>query len=101
MAELSARQIALTALRLWRKEKHFADFIISGLLTKTQLNASDRGFALERYYGVLRNLTLLDYWFGWVRLSGVHRDFGYIVQFGLYRLLCLRTTEHGTAREPV
>src|SRR5712671_2267547 len=62
MAELSARQIALTALRLWRKEKHFADFIISGLLTKTQLNASDRGFALELFYGVLRNLTLLDFW---------------------------------------
>src|SRR6266566_2836169 len=70
MAELSARQIALTALRLWRKEKHFADFIISGLLTKTELNASDRGFALELFYGVLRNLTLLDFWIGCLRGSG-------------------------------
>ncbi|PYL54667.1 MAG: hypothetical protein DMF33_00590, partial [Verrucomicrobia bacterium] len=101
MAELSARQIALTALRLWRKEKHFADFIISGLLTKTQLNASDRGFALELFYGVLRNLTLLDFWIGCLRGSGIDRDLRDIVRFGLYQLLCLRTPEHAAVHETV
>ena len=101
MAELSARQIALTALRLWRKEKHFADFIISGLLTKTQLNASDRGFALELFYGVLRNLTLLDFWIGCVRASGIDRDLRDILRFGLYQLLCLRTPEHAAVHETV
>ena len=101
MAELSARQIALTALRLWRKEKHFADFIISGLLTKTELNASDRGFALELFYGVLRNLTLLDFWIGCVRASGIDRDLRDILRFGLYQLLCLRTPEHAAVHETV
>ncbi len=101
MAELSARQIALTALRLWRKEKHFADFIISGLLTKTQLNASDRGFALELFYGVLRNLTLLDFWIGCVRASGIDRHLRDILRFGLYQLLCLRTPEHAAVHETV
>src|SRR5437764_6673643 len=101
MAELSARQIALTALRLWRKEKHFADFIISGLLTKTQLNASDRGCALELFYGVLRNLTLLDFWIGCVRASGIDRDLRDILRFGLYQLLCLRTPEHAAVHETV
>ena len=101
MAELSARQIALTALRLWRKEKHFADFIISGLLTKTQLNASDRGFALELFYGVLRNLTLLDFWIGCVRASGIDRDLRDILRFGLYQLLCLGTPEHAAVHETV
>lgn len=101
MAELSARQIALTALRLWRKEKHFADFIISGLLTKTELNASDRAFALELFYGVLRNLTLLDFWIGCLRGSGIDRDLRDILRFGLYQLLCLRTPEHAAVHETV
>jgi hypothetical protein len=34
MAQLSARQIALAALRLWRKEKRFADSIVSELLRR-------------------------------------------------------------------
>ncbi len=101
MAELSARQIALTALRLWRKEKHFADFIISGLLTKTELNASDRGFALELFYGVLRNLTLLDFWIGCVRASGIDRDLRDILRCGLYQLLFLKTAEHAAVHETV
>jgi len=101
MAELSARQIALTALRLWRKEKHFADFIISGLLTKTELNASDRAFALELFYGVLRNLTLLDFWIGCLRGSGIERDLRDILRFGLYQLLCLGTPEHAAVHETV
>jgi len=53
MAQLSARQIALAALRLWRKEKRFADSIMSGLLRKAALPPSDRAFALELFYGVL------------------------------------------------
>jgi 16S rRNA (cytosine967-C5)-methyltransferase len=101
MAELSARQIALTALRLWRKEKHFADFIISGLLTKTELNASDRAFALELFYGVLRNLTLLDFWIGCLRGSKIDRDLRDILRLGLYQFLCLRTPEHAAVHETV
>ena len=101
MAELSARQIALTALRLWRKEKHFADFIISGLLTKTELNASDRAFALELFYGVLRNLTLLDLWIGCLRGSSIERDLRDILRLGLYQLLFLRTPEHAAVHETV
>ena len=57
MAQRSARETALAALRLWRKEKRFADSIISGLLANADLTPSDRAFALELFYGVLRNLT--------------------------------------------
>src|SRR5439155_7542097 len=74
MAQLSARQIALAALRLWRKEKRFADSIISELLAKAELTPSDRAFALELFYGVLRNLTLLDLWIGCLRALRVDND---------------------------
>jgi 16S rRNA (cytosine967-C5)-methyltransferase len=75
MARLSARRIALTALRAWRKEKHFADSIISTPLANAELAHSGRAFAFELFYGVLRNLSLLDFWIGCLRTS--HVDIGY------------------------
>jgi 16S rRNA (cytosine967-C5)-methyltransferase len=101
MAKPSARQIALTALRLWRKEKRFADSVISGLLAKAELTPSDRAFALELFYGVLRNLTLLDFWVGCLRASRVESDLRDILRLGLYQLLLLTTAEHAAVHETV
>ena len=96
-----ARQIALMALQLWRKEKRFADSIISGLLAKGELTPSDRAFALELFYGVLRNLTLLDFWIGCLRASRVESGLRDILRLGLYQLLLLKTPEHAAVHETV
>jgi len=96
-----ARQIALTALRLWRKEKRFADSIISGLSAKAALTPSDRAFALELFYGVLRNLTLLDFWVSCLRASRVEIDLRDILRLGLYQLLLLKTAQHAAVHETV
>jgi 16S rRNA (cytosine967-C5)-methyltransferase len=101
MAQLSARQTALTALRLWREEKRFADSIISELLAETELKPSDRAFALELFYGVLRNLTLLDFWIRCLRASRVESDLRDILRLGLYQLLFLETAEHAAVHETV
>src|SRR5437867_11511316 len=101
MAQSSARQIALTALRLWREEKRFADSIISELLAETELKPSDRAFALELFYGVLRNLTLLDFWIRCLRASRVESDLRDILRLGLYQLLFLETAEHAAVHETV
>ena len=101
MAQLSARQIAQAALRLWRKEKRFADSIMSGLLRKAALPPSDRAFALELFYGVLRNLTLLDFWIACLRVSRVDGDLRDILRLGLYQLLFLKTAEHAAVHETV
>jgi len=71
MAQLSARRIALAALSKWRREKRFADSVISEFLAIAELTQSDRAFALELFYGVLRNLTLLDFWISCLRASRV------------------------------
>lgn len=96
-----ARQIALIALQLWRKEKRFADSIISGLLAKDELTPSDRAFALELFYGVLRNLTLLDFWIGCLRASRVESGLRDILRLGLYQLFLLKTPEHAAVHETV
>jgi 16S rRNA (cytosine967-C5)-methyltransferase len=101
MAKPFARQIGLTALRLWRKEKRFADSIISGLFAKAALAHSDRAFALELFYGVLRNLTLLDFWIGCVRASRVESDLRDILRLGLYQLFLLKSAEHAAVHETV
>jgi len=101
MAQLSARQIALKALRTWRNGKRFADSIISPSLAETSLMRSDRAFALELFYGVLRNLTLLDFWISCLRASRVESDLRDILRLGLYQLFLLKTAQHAAVHETV
>jgi len=101
MARRSARQTALTALRLWRKEKRFADSILSGLLANADLTAPDRAFALELFYGVLRNLTLLDFWIDCLRASHIEDNVRDILRLGLYQIFVLETPEHAAVHETV
>jgi 16S rRNA (cytosine967-C5)-methyltransferase len=101
MAQRSGRETALAALRLWRKQRWFADSIISGLLTKTQFTPSDRAFALELFYGVLRNLTLLDFWIGCLRTSRIETNVREILRLGLYQVLILKTPEYAAVHETV
>src|SRR5215475_3661663 len=101
MAQRSARETALAALGLWRKENRFADSILSGLLTKADLTVSDRAFSLELFYGVLRNLTLLDFWIACLRDSRIENNVRDILRLGLYQVFLLETPEHAAVHETV
>jgi 16S rRNA (cytosine967-C5)-methyltransferase len=101
MARRSARQTALAALRLWRKEKRFADTIISRLFANADLPPSDRAFALELFYGVLRNLTLLDFWIGCLRASHIESNVRDLLRLGLHQLFLLETPGHAAVHETV
>jgi 16S rRNA (cytosine967-C5)-methyltransferase len=101
MARLSARRIALNALRTWRKEKRFADSIVSESLARVELTDSDRAFAFELFYGVLRNLTLLDFWIGCLRSSQVGSHLRDVLRLGLYQLFLLKTAPHAAVHETV
>src|SRR5213083_416414 len=101
MARLSARQIALGALRTWRRERRFADSIISRSFAKTDLTKSDRAFALELFYGVLRNLTLLDFWIARLRSKPVDPGARDILRLGLYQVLLIETAAHAAVFETV
>jgi len=101
MAQRSARETALAALRLWRRQRSFADSVISGLLANVELTASDRAFALELFYGVLRNLTLLDFWISCLRASRIETYVRDILRLGLYQVFVLKTPEHAAVHETV
>ncbi len=101
MAQRSARQTALAGLSHWRKDGLFADSIMSALVRNAELTPSDRAFALELFYGVLRNLSLLDFWIGCLRLSRIEKDVRDLVRVGLYQLFLLKTPEHAAVNETV
>ena len=98
---MSARSVAAAALGEWRKKERFTDAIIHERVAEESLRDSDRGLARELLYGVLRNLSLLDFWIGLLRegnLDDQSRDF---LRLGLYQLFLLRTPEHAAIHETV
>jgi 16S rRNA (cytosine967-C5)-methyltransferase len=101
MAQPSARRIALGALRAWRREKRFANSIISHRLGEVDLMRPDRAFTLELFYGVLRNITLLDFWIGCLRISQVDDNLRDVLRLGLYQLFFLGTAQHAAVFETV
>ncbi|HJX97732.1 MAG TPA: 16S rRNA (cytosine(967)-C(5))-methyltransferase RsmB [Chthoniobacterales bacterium] len=101
MAQTSARGVALAALRSWRNKNLFADAVISQALAKASLSSADRAFALELFYGVLRNLTLLDFWIRNLRPTRVEVDLRDVLRLGLYQLFVIGTAEHAAVNETV
>lgn len=101
MAQESARSVALTALREWRRGRSFADAILQQLLADSTLPPADRAFATELFYGVLRNLTLLDFWIALLRSGSLDHDSRDLLRLGLYQLLILRTPSHAAVFETV
>ena len=101
MTRSSARSVALNALQRWRKENDRADAIIARLFVETALSAPDRALSLELFYGVLRNLTLLDFWRAQLRRAHVDAELRDILRLGLYQCFCLETPEHAAVNETV
>lgn len=98
---MNARALALAALSEWRRRRHFADAIIQHLLGSSDLSASDRAFANELFYGVLRNLTLLDFWIAQLRSAQLDDETRDLLRLGLYQLMLLSTPAHAAVNETV
>jgi 16S rRNA (cytosine967-C5)-methyltransferase len=101
MAPRSARELALVALRQWRTGDSFADAILARLLRSSDLIAPDRTFATELFYGILRNLSLLDFWIGSLRSEHLDHDGRDLLRLGVYQLFLLKTPEHAAVYETV
>jgi 16S rRNA (cytosine967-C5)-methyltransferase len=98
---MTSRSLAQTALRQWRTTEQFADAILGQLLRASDLAPADRAFATELFYGVLRNLMLLDFWIGRLRSKHLDHDTRDLLRLGLYQLLRLETPEHAAVFETV
>jgi 16S rRNA (cytosine967-C5)-methyltransferase len=97
----SGRTLALEALERWRGGAEFADKIVADTFPRSCLSSSDRGFALELFYGVLRNLTLLDFWIAQLRSEPVDPGARDLLRLGLYQVLLIETAAHAAVFETV
>ncbi|MDQ6809341.1 MAG: 16S rRNA (cytosine(967)-C(5))-methyltransferase RsmB [Verrucomicrobiota bacterium] len=101
MTPRSPRALALAALREWRTSERFADSIVHRRLLQTALAGPDRAFTTDLVFGVVRNLTLLDYWIAMLRLGKVDHESRDVLRLGLYQLLILNSAEHAAVFETV
>jgi 16S rRNA (cytosine967-C5)-methyltransferase len=101
MAQQSARGLALAALREWRTCEDFADSILARLLRSSDLAGPDRAFVTELFYGILRQLSLLDFWIGSLRSEHLDHDARDLLRLGIYQLFLLETPEHAAVYETV
>src|SRR6476469_6589797 len=97
----NSRTVARAALDEWRNGRRFADAILGERLRASELNAADRAFVTELFYGVLRNLTLLDFWIGELRSGHLDHSSRDLLRLGLYQLFLLQTPEHAAIYETV
>jgi 16S rRNA (cytosine967-C5)-methyltransferase len=56
---------------------------------------------MELFYGVIRNLTLLDFWIGCLRVPPVDADLRDILRLGIYQLMFLGIPDHAAVNESV
>ncbi|MEO5722386.1 MAG: 16S rRNA (cytosine(967)-C(5))-methyltransferase RsmB [Chthoniobacterales bacterium] len=98
---MTARGLAFAALREWRTGRRFADAILQERLRDSPLSGADRAFATELFYGVLRNLTLLDFWIGLLRSGALDVTSRDLLRLGLYQIFILRTPGHAAVFETV
>ena len=101
MSKPASRSLALAALQKWRTGEQFADAILGQLLRSSDLTAPDRAFATELFYGVLRNLMLLDFWIKSLRSRHLDHDTRDLLRLGLYQLFVLETPGHAAVFETV
>ena len=100
-SRMTSRSLAQAALRQWRSSETFADAILGQVLRSSDLRPADRAFATELFYGVLRNLTLLDFWIGQLRSGHLDRESRDLLRLGLYQLLIIDIPEHAAVFETV
>ena len=101
MRKINSRALALAALEEWRGGRKFADAILGKRLHTAELGATDRAFTTELFYGVLRNLILLDFWIRELRSGHLDHDSRDLLRLGLYQLFFLQTPEHAAIFETV
>jgi 16S rRNA (cytosine967-C5)-methyltransferase len=101
MTPRSARELALAALNEWRSGERFGDTILARLLATSDLGGPDRAFATELFYGVLRNLILVDYWIDELRSGRLDQNARDLLRLGVYQLFFLETPAHAAVYETV
>ena len=97
----NARAVCLRALLQWEKGRLFSDEILHEALKAVPLPALDRAFVMETFFGVLRNLSSLDFFISRLRSEPVDEHSRAVLRLGLYQIFHMRTAPHAAVNESV
>lgn len=96
------RRTCFHALRAWEEEgAPFADDILHACHDRTPLAARDRALLTELFYGILRNLSRLDFMLARLTPRKIDRATRCLLRLGLYQLFDLRVPPHAAVNETV
>jgi 16S rRNA (cytosine967-C5)-methyltransferase len=95
------RQLCLRALLEWEKGRSFSDEILHTLVERHRLAPLDRAFLRETFFGVLRNLSRLDFLVSRLREDGLDEETRAVLRLGLYQIFHMRTAAHAAVNETV
>jgi 16S rRNA (cytosine967-C5)-methyltransferase len=95
------RRSCVQALLEWEKGRIFSDEILHTALDRERLTPLDRSFFMETFFGVLRNLSGLDFLIGLLRDGHIDLPTRQILRLGLYQIFHLRTADHAAVNETV
>ena len=95
------RQSCIHALLEWEKGKYFSDEILHTALEKEPMSPLDRAFFMETFFGVLRNLSRLDFLIGRLRDGRIDPETHAVLRLGLYQVFHMRTAPHAAVNETV
>lgn len=102
MAAPKLRSIVLKCLERWENETVHADRILSDLSKKHQLEPRDHAFVQQIFYGIIRNLTLLDTCIDHLRNhKGLKHRLRLILRIGLFQVRHTNIAPHAAINETV
>lgn len=101
---MNARQLAHRCLTDWHPENPrtpYAEEIFALLAGEWNITGSDRGFARELFYGVLRNRSLLDHIIARFAARPPAPAIQAALELGVYQIVHLRTPPHAAVSATV
>ncbi|MEI8343129.1 MAG: transcription antitermination factor NusB, partial [Verrucomicrobiota bacterium] len=95
------RSVCILALKRWEEGTVFADDILHEAMATNEFALLDRAFLTEMFYGVLRNLSLLDFLIRELREGSLDDFTRQVLRLGLYQIFQMRIPHHAAVNETV
>ena len=101
MSGHNIRKISLSILREWEDSSNFIDSILDKKFRSNNLSHLDKAYVQNMTLGIIRNLSLLDYYVEKLRKSKMSSETRRILYVGIYQILLMRTPDHAAVNETV
>lgn len=101
MSGHNIRKISLSILREWEDSSNFIDSILDKKFRSNNLSQLDKAYVQNMTLGIIRNLSLLDYYVEKLRKSKMSSETRRILYVGIYQILLMRTPDHAAVNETV